>query len=154
MLGIGLFILIMATGGCSGTGSNVDAGNTMSQKQQIVDLESFLKEFDKNKALALEKYKGRNILTNGYVDIICVKGLPTCPQNFVLVKPGPDQVVNGHPTYYMGSTIQCFTGQSQVASLSPGKAVTVSGPVDDYVVTMQMGNSVMGMVTIKSCKLA
>ena len=156
MLAIGLFILIIAAGGCSTGGSSASAGNTLSQNRQpaqIVELASFLKEFDANKATALGKYKGHNIQASGYIDKICAEGSTGCQQSYVLVKPEPDKVVDGHKTFYMGSTIQCFLGKSQAASFSPGKAITVSGPVDDYVMTMKMGDAVMGMVMIKNCEV-
>lgn len=104
-----------------------------SIKYQVVDLSSFVKEYDENQISAEKKYTDSHIQTSGYVGNISEDILGDV---YITLNPSNDE-------YYFGTYIQCYvTDEDSVTSLKNGGKATIKGLVQDQT---------LGNIIIKEC---
>jgi tRNA_anti-like len=138
-----IFGLIGAAGSKSGNQTSSGTSNTNiqtteakpTQAPMVVDATSLVGEYDKNKLSAQDKYTGKVVQTNGFIENI---SSDITGNYFLSLKPSNDQ-------YYAGTTLQCFfADKSALTSLSKGQSVTVAGTMQDMS---------LGIVEMKDCSL-
>lgn len=141
-----LGIIGAATGGNKGSStstSTVSSGGGNTQQEQptvapkalVVDATDLVKEYDKNKLAAQDKYTGKEVQTKAFISNISndITG-----SYYLSLKPSNEQ-------YYVGTTLTCyFSDKSALTSLSKGQEVTVQGKMEDMS---------LGIVAIKDCSL-
>lgn len=106
-----------------------------NQTPQVIDATALVKEFDKNKLAANDKYKGKLVQTTGYIKNI---SNDVAGNFFLSLNPSSEK-------YYMGTTLACyFKDKAELTLLSNGESVTVQGTMKEMS---------LGLVVIENCKV-
>ncbi len=143
-----LFAMILATGCQSdektdSTSSSVSANAkpaTTTTESTEVDLSAFIKEFDASETAALNKYKGKYVQLNGYVNKF--KAASAAGTFAVIV--ATQEAGNDAADPYPGTAVECLFNKADVPALTKGQSVTVKGQVD---------NEAMDRISLKNCSV-
>ena len=99
---------------------------------RAVDINTLITDYDNNQLAANDKYAGRLIKITGIIDNVSIDILGN---PYITIKPSNDQ-------YYMGTTIQCFTTETEAKKVTNDAQATLGGKTDEMS---------MGIIVLKDC---